>query len=151
MTKQQIDQQIAEAQLAVAEAEHAVIETRALLQKQATDLKAARGVMAKALIAFQAAFEPITFDRLVRETIQTGQQLKRAIAEGRVAPPRHAPIGNSVVDRSAAYSAGGDSSDFVRKQLRTGYRRGALPASAAGRVIAPRAAVGVKAAITTHK
>jgi hypothetical protein len=89
--------------------------------------KQARAVLSAAIQAFVAGQAPVTRTQAVKDAIASYQQEK---AER---PPR---VLRSVVDRHAAYSTGGDASDFTRKQLQTGHRRGSLPASMKGRRVA---------------
>ena len=104
-------------------AENFLQRARIALQQQHATIKTTRGLLSRAVTAFQAEFAPKTQASLIREHIAGEQALKKEIAAGRVTP-RHAPIGNSVVDRHASYSAGGTADDMARSNMRTGFRRG---------------------------
>lgn len=111
---------VAEAERDVRAAEAELIEARAALTvQQAANIQLKKD-FTKALTAFTAAYPMRTPEQLVHETNLANVQLRRDIAEGRVIP-RRAPIANSAVDRTAAYSQGGDANDFVRKQMRRGH------------------------------
>ena len=105
-------------------AEQGLQEARKQVQQAHAAVKHARSLVSRALVAFNAEFPPITRETLMRETIAAEQQHKKDVKAGLVAPQRQSPIANSAIDRTAAYSHGGNADDFARGQMRTGFRRG---------------------------
>ena len=95
--------------------------------------RVARDKLATALGVFQSGFAPITPQELRRQHVQEQQEIRRKIAAGEMPPPRHAGIGKSAVDRAAFYQRGGNPAGGGRA-----YARGAAPAAAYGRVVAPK-------------
>lgn len=85
----------------------------------------ARGHLADCVGAWQSGLPRISRDQAVKEAIASFQQ-------DRANRVQAVTCGPSVIDRQAFFSKGGTASDFLRKQMRTGYRRGALPASMRG-------------------
>lgn len=95
-------------------------------------LARARGKMADALVQWHTGARRVTAEDNARAYIKSEQEERARLAEhGPTAVEQPSP-GNSVIDRQAAYSHGGNASDHVRGQMRTGYRRGSMPASARG-------------------
>jgi hypothetical protein len=79
--------------------------------------KIARGTLSQTVMAWQRGGAPQpSREQLQRDYIASEQARKLEGVSGRVMPQP----GPSVIDRHAAYSAGGDANTFARKQMRHG-------------------------------
>jgi hypothetical protein len=106
---------------------------RAKVQTLSAKLRTARGHVADALQTWVSGIAPrMTATELAQQHCREQAELRRLEAEGKIAPRTPGNIANTAVDRGAAYGHGGNASDFLRKQMRSGYRRGSLPVSARG-------------------
>jgi hypothetical protein len=106
--------------------DQAAADGRARLQILISQRQRARGVLADAISAWQGV-AVVTHEANARQYIANEIRERQRLAKfGPDAASQPSP-GNSVIDRSAAYGAGGNASDFARKQMRSGFRRGAYP------------------------
>jgi hypothetical protein len=87
--------------------------------------RAARAGLATALTEWSAAHPPTSDSQMRREYIASEQALKQAIKDGTRAPPAGPIPGNSVVDRTAVYSAGARRGRVAGQG--DAFRRGAGP------------------------
>ncbi|HUZ34015.1 MAG TPA: hypothetical protein VMV19_18190 [Xanthobacteraceae bacterium] len=103
----------------------------------------------RALATFQAAYPIATREATARASIAGEASIKRGLLNGTIDPASQPRIaaelaqaqargrrGSSFIDRTSGL--GGTASDFLRGQMRTGHRRGSLPASMRGRTVAPK-------------
>lgn len=103
----------------------ALAEARAAVQTKTNRRNAARELLSAAVMAWQTGLPRVTRDQAVKEAIASFQAEKAERVQTMTCGP-------SVIDRQAFFGKGGTANDFARKQMRTGYRRGALPASMRG-------------------
>lgn len=90
-----------------------------------------RGDLASAVSSWQTGLPRITPAQLIRDHINAAVQ-QRAAALG--APPAAPePCADSVIDRSAKWGLDASAEGHVRKNMVTGFRRGAYPGSYKGR------------------
>jgi hypothetical protein len=106
-----------EAAMMVQDAQQNLLAARRVLADAMAEQKRARGVMSEAVMRWQRGGAPApTREALQRAYIASEQQRK---ADG-VAHRRELTPGPSIIDRHAAYSAGGDANTFARKQMKFG-------------------------------
>jgi hypothetical protein len=121
----------------VAALDAAAADLRAQVYSLRNKLQTARSALADAISAFTHGFGPrVSQQDNVRAELAAS--LANRAAQSRnpnVAPP---PVfGPSILDRSAGWQghasgSSGDGTDFLHKQMRVGFRRGAAPASRKG-------------------
>lgn len=112
-----------EAVMMVQDAQNNLLGARRALGDAMATQKAARAVMAAAVMAWQRGGAPQpTREQLQRDYIASEQQRK---LDG-VAHRRQLTPGPSVIDQHAAYSAGGDANQFARKQMKYGSHHRAV-------------------------
>ncbi len=116
-------------------AENNLADARARVNILSRDARTHRAALAIAIQTFQSAFAPKTALEQSREFTRTSQEERLAVANGTA--PRggnNTPVpGPSVLDRSLAYGKDNSADGYARSKMRTGHRRGSLPASQKGR------------------
>lgn len=107
-------------------------DARANITILGAQLARARSSLATALQVWFTGERAVSSEDNIRAHLRGALEERTRLAEfGPTAVEQPYP-GNSVIDRQAAYSHGGNANDHVRAQMRTGYRRGSMPASARG-------------------
>lgn len=122
-----------QSQAAVESAHNRLGEARVLVkvaQQRHADTKA---TLARAITTWQNESDPLTPAERQQREIRNHIASENARRAARHAPAINRRIGNSTVDRTAAYGRDPSAEGFARSQMQTGYRRGAYPASMRGR------------------
>jgi hypothetical protein len=115
---------VAHAENEVAAAQNSLVAARPAVRTQLVDNRQRKAAFDKAVVAFQAEFAPIRREALVRQTIAADRQRSADLKAGRIPFPQRPRIAKSVIDRTAAYSTGGDADDLARRMSRVGHHRG---------------------------
>jgi hypothetical protein len=117
-----------EANHAILKAQNRLGEARIRLQHARDARMKAQGKLADAITAWQNGQEPYTQENLIRDHLRSEQEKRRVRIEQGV-PPQAKIVGNSAVDRAAAYGKDNSPEGFVHSRMQAGRRRGAFPAS----------------------
>lgn len=99
---------------------------RASLFKLQADRQVARAELADAIAIWSHTAPKVSAEQNVRDFLAASQAEREQAKKNGASRVPAGGFGRSVIDRTAAYSHGspsGDGSDFVRKQIRVGFRR----------------------------
>jgi hypothetical protein len=117
-----------EANHAILKAQNRLGEARIRLQHARDGKMKAQAKLADAITAWQNGQEPYTQENLIRDHLRSEQEKRRMRIEQGV-PPQAKIVGNSALDRAAAYGKDNSPEGFVHSRMQAGRRRGAFPAS----------------------